>query len=260
MEWFETVQINIALFLLIFARISGIFSTAPLFGAKNVPVMVKSGLAILMAILVLPLVGKETVSIPGSFFLYSLIAIGEFLIGLIYGYLASLIFSAIQMTGFLLDTQIGFGIVNILDPQFQQQIPLVGNFKYIIAMLVFLAINGHHMLLTGIVNSYQVVEIGTGVFRPEMASFMTNIVVSSFIIAVKLSLPVLIALLLTDLGLGILARTMPQMNIFVVGIPGKIFVGIFMLYICLPFYVAFLEVLFHGLYKDLLLLLQQFKA
>ncbi|HMM21575.1 MAG TPA: flagellar biosynthetic protein FliR [Selenomonadales bacterium] len=246
-------------FLLIFARISGIFSTLPFLGNRNIPVYVKAGLSLFLSYVVFPLIFSPEITIPDRLFPYVLLVAGEFFLGLIFGFVSSLFMQAIQMAGHLLDMQIGFGIVNIFDPQLGQQVPLLGNFKYILALLVFLATNGHHVLLSALFASFRIVPL-TGVVIPASLSvFITDLVVATFIIAVKLTLPVLVSLLLADVAMGILARTMPQMNIFVVGVPAKILIGVFTLAVALPFYIAFLEVGFNEMYKDVYRLLDNFR-
>ncbi|HWR43152.1 flagellar biosynthetic protein FliR [Sporomusa sp.] len=258
MDLFTLLQNQLGFFLLIFARISGIFSSAPIFGARNVPLTVKAGLSLIISYILLPLLIRPDFISPDALLPYVVLVIGEFLLGLILGFACSFIFYGIQMAGSLLDTQIGFGIVNVLDPQFGQQVPLVGNFKYILALLVFLASNGHHLFLSAVFHSFKLIPVTLGVFRPDMANIAVDMVTGIFIIALKISLPVLVSLLLTDVALGILARTMPQMNIFVVGVPGKIIVGIFVLSLALPFYIGFLEVVFNGTFHEIYRLLGTF--
>lgn len=257
MDLFQLMQNQTGFFLLVFTRITGIFSMAPIFGSRNVSVIVKAGLALALTFILFPLVFDEKTPIPDSFLGYFFIVVGEFLIGLIIGFAASLVFSAIQMAGQLLDMQIGFGIVNVLDPQSGQQLPLVGNFKYILALLVFLATNSHHMLLAALFSSFKLIPVSGFIYQVELTEVMIDMVGGMFVIAMKICFPVLLSLLLTDVALGILARTMPQMNIFVVGVPGKIIVGLFVLSIALPFYIMFLEVAFSGMYKDIYSLLSR---
>lgn len=244
-----------ALFLLVFARISGIFTAMPFLGSHNIPVYAKAGLSLLIAYIVFPLVLASRVAIPTGFLPYMALVASEFLLGLIFGFVSSLIMQAIQMAGHVLDMQIGFGIVNVFDPQFGQQIPLLGNFKYILALMLFLSINGHHVLLAAIAGSFKSVPVGGVVFPPALAAFILDLVSGAFALAFKLTVPVLLALLLTDVAMGILARTMPQMNIFVIGVPCKIIVGIFTLTMAIPFFVAFVEVGFNGMYRDVYRLL-----
>ncbi|CQR71500.1 Flagellar biosynthetic protein FliR [Sporomusa ovata DSM 2662] len=258
MDLFTLLQNQLGFFLLIFARLSGIFSSAPIFGAKNVPLIVKAGLSLLISYILLPLLIQSNLIIPDAILTYVAVVVGEFLIGLIMGFACSFIFYGIQMAGTLLDTQIGFGMVNVIDPQFGQQVPLVGNFKYILAILVFLTSNSHHLFISAIVYSFTSIPVTRGLFRPELANIVVDMVGDIFIIAIKISLPVVVAVLLTDVALGILARTMPQMNIFVVGMPGKIIVGIFVLSLALPFYIGFLEVVFSEGFHNMYRLLESF--
>ncbi|WP_425060871.1 flagellar biosynthetic protein FliR [Sporomusa carbonis] len=237
---------------------SGLFSSAPVFGARNIPVMVKAGLSLILSYILLPLLVRPNIIVPDALLPYVALVAGEFLIGLILGFACSFVFYGIQMAGSLLDTQIGFGIVNVMDPQFGQQVPLVGNFKYILALVVFLATNSHHIFLSAVFYSFKLVPVTKGVFSPNMSNIVVDMVAGIFIVAFKISLPVLVSLVLTDVALGILARTMPQMNIFVVGVPGKIIVGIFVLSLALPFYIGFLEVIFSGAFHDIYRLLDGF--
>lgn len=194
---------------------------------------------------------QSNITVPEHVILYAIMLTSELIVGWIIGFVSSLVFSGVQMAGQLLDTQVGFGIVNILDPQSGQQVPLIGNFKYILALLVFLITNSHHLLLTALFNSFKIIPISGVVFNKAITELIINMVWGIFTIAIKISLPVLVAIILTDVALGILARTMPQMNIFVVGVPGKIIVGIFVLSLALPFYILFLEVAFNGMYNDI---------
>lgn len=242
-------------FLLIFARVSGIFSVTPFLGSNNIPVYAKAGLSLLLSYILFPVVYSAGAVIPDTVLAYAALAAGEFLLGLIFGFVSSLIMQAVQMAGHILDMQIGFGIVNVFDPQFGQQVPLLGNFKYILALMVFLATNGHHVVLSALVASFKLVPV-TGVVIPaSLAGFILDLVSGAFAIAFKITVPVLASLILADVAFGILARTMPQMNIFVVGIPAKLIIGIFALTMALPFYIAMMEVGFNGMYQDLYRLL-----
>lgn len=236
--------------LLVFARVTGTLTTAPFFGSKVIPVYVRVGLAVLFSLLVLPFSAWN----PGLA-LNSLLALGwlvllELLYGLAAGYVAALFLQAVQMAGQLIDMQIGFGMINVFDPQQGQQVPLVGNFKFLIALVVFLAMQGHHILIQAMVENFRAVPLGVSLHLDQAASFVVDAVANMFILALRIALPVMGTVLMTDVALGILARIMPQMNVFVVGITGKLIVGLVMLYLILPFYVSFLEVGFEGIYRD----------
>jgi len=258
-DFFTLLQSREGFFLLIFVRISGIFMMMPIFSSHNISGRVKAGFALIVTYILFPIVFNNTVVIPEHFLPFLFLVVGELIVGLILGFVSSLIFSAIQMAGQLLDMQIGFGIINMIDPLSGQQAPLIGNFKYILALLVFLATNGHHVLLAALFASFKIIPVTGIVVNVAITKFIVDLVGGLFILALKISLPVIVALLLTDVALGILARTMPQMNIFVVGVPGKIIIGIFVLSIALPFYIFFLEMAFDGMYKNIFSLLSFFQ-
>lgn len=258
MDLFALLQNQVGFFLLIFVRITGIFIMAPIFGSKNVNKFIKVGLALIITYILFPLAFNSTTAIPEHLLPYLFIVLGELIVGLIIGFVSSMVFSAIQMSGQLLDTQIGFGVINIIDPQSGGQVPLIGNFKHILALLIFLSTNGHHVLLSALFSSFKLIPVTGVVVHTTLTEFIVNVVSGTFVIALKISMPILITIIITDIALGILARTMPQMNIFVVGVPMKILVGLFVLSLALPFYIIFLEMAFNGMYKDIFRILSLF--
>lgn len=257
MDIFSMMQQQLGVFLLILLRVSGICMAAPIFGSRNIPQYAKIGFSLALTYIIFPMVYHADIVIPEQVLPYLFLVAKEFLVGLLLGIAGFMVFYAVQMSGQVLDTQIGFGMVNIMDPMSGHQVPLVGNFKYILAVLIFLAINGHHVLLAALFESFTIVPVAHVSPSLMLTGIFLNMVSKIFIIAFKLTLPVLVALLLTDLSLGILARTMPQMNIFVVGVPGKIGIGIFVLSLALPFYIYFLEVAFNEMYSDIYYILHK---
>lgn len=246
----DIVMGHVSLFLVILTRISGMLLASPIFGSRNIPKVTKIGFSLLLSLIVLPLLASSTINIPQTLGSYAFLIIGELLFGLTIGFAISLIFYAVQMTGNLLDMKIGFGVVNVIDPQAGHQVPLIGNFKYILALLLFLLFDGHHILLTAVVNSFKVVPITQMEFKPAIAAMIVDMVSAIFAFGFQITVPVIAAIIITDMSLGILARTMPQMNVFVVGIPGKIIIGILLLTVTLPFFKNFLEVGLHGTFRD----------
>lgn len=259
MDLYNAMQNYIGLFLLIFVRISGMVVLAPVIGSRNIPPNVKAGFSLTMTLIALPLLAGTNVVIPDQLLSYLFLVGSELICGMTIGFVSSLIFAAVQMTGSLLDTQIGFGMVNVFDPQAGQQVPLVGNFQYILGLLLFLSLDGHHVLLTALFDSFKIVPLSTVTFHASLTEYIVTLVCGIFVVAFKITLPVLIALIIAEVALGILARTMPQMNIFVVGVPAKIIVGIFVLSAVVPYFIRFLEVGFHAMYQDVYRLLEIFR-
>ena len=158
--------------------------------------------------------------------------------------------------GQIIDTQIGFGIVNVMDPRNEIQVPMVGNFLFILALLLFFMANGHHMLIKFLYESYGLLPVGQINIEYNMVFTILEIFIGTFIIAVKLAVPILAALLLTEAALGILARTVPQMNIFVVGMPLRIIIGMLTLYFIMPLFAAIMEYIFDDMYSNITVILR----
>lgn len=260
MELIGLISEKLGLFLIIFARVSGIFSLSPFFGSKNIPAYIKIGLALFIALILLPVIITKppAIAVPQELFPYIGLIITEFIIGLIMGFASYLVFAAVQMAGGLIDAQIGFSIVSVLDPQSGMQLPLLGTFKYMLAMLLFLGINGHHVVLAALSESFQRVPIGSSISHESVVAQVTDMFAASFAFAFKIALPAIVTLFLLDVAFGIMARTVPQMNVFMVGMPAKIIVGLFMLAIALPVYIVIVQIGFTGMYSDLYLLLDTF--
>ena len=237
-------------FLLVFARVTGTLTSAPVFGSKVIPVYTRVGLSILLSLFMLPLASLAQDRQPSSLLFLAWLLVVELTYGLAAGFVAAFFLQAVQMAGQLIDMQIGFGMINVFDPQFGQQVPLVGNFNFLMSLVVFLALQGHHVLITALADNFRAVPLGVHLQIANSTEFVVSTVANMFVLALRIALPILGTVLMTDVALGILARIMPQMNVFVVGITGKLVVGIFMLFLILPFYVSFLEVGFAGIYRD----------
>ncbi len=254
MELIQFFEQNFAVFILISTRISGIFLTAPIFSSRNIPARVKIFFSMAIALIVTPvLLQKQAITVPDTLFPYIFSVICELLVGLTIGLVMEIFFAIIQVAGQMLDTQIGFGIVNVVDPQSGTQIPLLGNFVQVVFIIVFLATDMHHLFIMALIDSFQMVPVNQVVIEGSLALFILKLVADMFLMAVKIAMPVVMTTLLVDIAMGMLARTMPQMNVFVVGIPLKLAVGIFMLSVVLPTYILILKAacreLFINIYK-----------
>ncbi|WP_182188475.1 flagellar biosynthetic protein FliR [Pectinatus frisingensis] len=252
MDLFDLLQNNIGVYLLVLTRISGIFLISPFFGSMNIPVKIRAGTAFFISLVVFPIVDLQQLpAVPGQLGQYVMLVVSELLIGWLIGFVGYVLFSAINVSGQLIDMQIGFATVNLMDPTSGQQVPLIGSFLYNLCILIFLATNGHYIVLSALTESFAVIPPMTAHFSGNIAMFIVDMVGNVFTTGLKIALPVLFAILLTNVGLGVLARTMPQMNIFVVGIPAQIVVGVFVIGMMLPFYAVFLGVIFNELYSSI---------
>lgn len=242
-------------FMLVFIRIGAFFVVAPVLSFRGVPAQFKIGLTFFIALLTFTVVGmqNELVQVDGA---YLISILRETLIGLLLGFIAYLFFTVVQVAGSFVDLQMGFGIVNVIDPITGAQSPILGNFKFIIAILLFLTLNGHHYFITAMMESYQWVPINNDFFLRIYDGSVSNFVLESFttmfVLAFKMAAPLIAALFLTDVALGMLARTAPQFNVFVIGIPIKIVIGFAVFFLMISGFF----VLFYELFKTLLEALQ----
>lgn len=220
-------------FMLVLPRIGGIVAVAPVFSGRY-PAAVKAGLSAAIAFALAPVIACE---FPGGVGLIVTV-IAELLVGLAIGYAAVATFSAVQVAGQVLDMEMGFGIVNVIDPQYGTQVPLIGNFLQILTLVLFLAMDGHHMILSALAASYRAVPIGMVVIRPELTGMMVELFCTMFATAIKLALPVAGAMFCTNVALGLVAKSVPQMNVFVIGLPVKILGGVAILSLAMPLYVS----------------------
>ena len=252
MDLYELLQGHVAAFLLTLTRISGIFLISPFFGSMNIPIFFRVGIALAMTVVLFPVVdGLGAPAAPASIVMFGAAVLGELFIGWLIGFVAYISFAAITMAGKVMDMQVGFAVVNVVDPTSGQQIPLIGSFLYNLAVIILLVTNGHHMLIAALVESFRAVPLAGLEANISLALIIANFTGTIFLTGMKIAMPITFAILLTNVGLGILSRTMPQMNIFVVGIPMQLMIGLFVLSMIMPFYVLFLDVLFNEMYGNI---------
>lgn len=246
------ILVNFQLFILILFRITGLFVISPIFGRNNLPVIAKIGMAVTISLVILPLkINTVYLDIEN---LRTLVfwSMSEFVIGIIIGLIAFIYFSLIYLAGMIIDIQMGFGMVNIMAPQTNAQMPLMGGLYNIIITLIFLAMNGHHQIIKSLVYSYEILPIGFNISVTEnLMNYLIKIFMDIFGLALQLSAPILISIFLANVILGVLARTMPQMNIFIVGLPLKIALGIIMITLSLRYFVPYSETLFKTMFQSI---------
>lgn len=232
-------------FLLMLVRITSFFLVAPLFSMRGVPTPFKVGLAFFITLLAFSgSVTEEPIIIDGF---YLFLIIKELFIGIALGFTAAIVVYTVQVAGAFIDFQMGFALANVMDPQTGTQVPIIGHFKYMLALLFLLVVDGHHLMLDGVMKSFQLVPvelISFSIENEDIAQYMTSLFLHMFMSAMQMALPVVGALFLVDVALGILAKTVPQLNIFAVGFPLKILAGFMMLILVMPVFFYVLQILF----------------
>ncbi|HLS07649.1 flagellar biosynthetic protein FliR [Lentibacillus sp.] len=247
----------IPVFLLIFVRVAAFFVTLPLFSYTTIPTPFKIGFTFFLALIVYYTVDASAVPIDDT---YIFLLVKEAIVGLLIGLLAYIILSAVQIAGGFIDFQMGFAIANVIDPQTGAQSPLIGQYFYIVALLFLLSVNGHHLLIDGIYYSYHLIPMET--FIPFADGSIIEFVIQTFnqmfLIAFQMSIPIVGCLFLVDVALGIIARTVPQLNVFVVGLPLKIFISFAAILVFLSLYVVLVDKLFETMFAAMRDLMQLF--
>jgi flagellar biosynthesis protein FliR len=242
-------------FLLVFLRTLGVLATAPIFGHRAVISQAKAGFAFALALVLFPST-PVTLAVTTDLAPYVFGAVKEITMGIMFGFVSRLVFVAVQFAGEVIGIDIGFGVVNVIDPLSAEQISIIGTFKNLIAMVTFLMIDGHHILLHALAESFAMVPLGGVQLTELLAAGLVDMTSRVFVMAMKLAAPVVVALFLTSIALGIMARTMPQMNVFIVGFPLKIFVGMGMMSMTLPMFQTILVKMFYELGPNLSILLE----
>ncbi len=215
-------------FLLVFVRMAALYGFLPIFGGSS-PKSAKAGLALMTAFVIFPAVDISRIDIEMDVMTLALLVASESLIGMLTAYLVTLMFSAVQMAGYIMGFQIGFGIVNVVDPTSGQQVSILAQFLNIMMMLLFMTFNIHHFMLLGFAEGFRLVPPGTFSPNVAMGKMLIDALGAMLVTAAQLSAPITVGLILKQLAMGILARTVPQMNIFVLGFPITIALGLFTL-------------------------------
>lgn len=242
----------LATFLWPLSRILALVATAPILGNPSIPVRVKLGLAIMITILVAPTVEHSLPQIDPSSGMGLIVLLKQVLIGIAIGFVMRIVFVAVEMAGELIGLQMGLGFAIFFDPQNSGQIDIVGRFLGVIASLAFLAIDGHLMTIALISQSFDTLPVSTDGLTQATFSNLAHWGQEVFRAGLQLSLPVLTALLITNLALGILTRAAPQLNIFAVGFPITLSIGLLVLALSMPFYAPIFE---HLVYEGLNLMM-----
>ena len=218
-------------FLLILVRVFSMLAVFPIFSAPQIPHHVRFGLGVLISYILFRVV--PPIAPLGNFFDLTAAAVAQIVLGIIIGFIASLVFVSIQFAGELIDLQIGFAVANVINPATQQNITIIGEFELAIATLIFLVTNSHHLLLQGIAGSFTLVPLPFIHLDPSVMGNAVSFLSLALVNVFKIAAPPAAALFITNVALAFMARVAPQMNVFVVGFPLQIGVGLTVLGISL---------------------------
>ena len=251
MSFLDTLFSQIDLFILILLRISGYVLVSPLWGRQEVQRIFKVCFCIYFAYIMI-LTGKAELVTPtigiGQFFL---VCILETFKGVLVGYISSIFFSIFLIAGQIIDMHIGFQMGGILDKNYGIKVSQTAKLLNIASMIVFLRLNGHLQLIKIMENSYSLNQIGSGISFESLYNIVVSAFSFSVVIALKIALPVILIVLFVNVILGTLVKFVPQLNIFAVGIPLKIVVGLFSIIFLVEPFIKYLDFIFNHLFDVL---------
>ncbi|HUR84457.1 MAG TPA: flagellar biosynthetic protein FliR [Solirubrobacteraceae bacterium] len=227
-------QNQVAGVLLVLGRIGPLFLLAPLFSSKLIPARAKSVCAVALAIGIAPIAlgGSE---VPVQIGAFVELMLKEMLVGLAYAFALGALFAAVATAGSFLDTLIGFSYGALVDPVTGTQSAVLTQAYILVGIMVLIAIGGDGLIIKGLARSYDLVPLLESPSLPALVGGAQHAFVSVFLSALELAAPVVLAIVITDAAFGIVSRVVPQLNVFAVGFPAKVAVGLLMIGVSLPF-------------------------
>lgn len=224
-------------FLVILGRISGLFSSAPLLSDPRVPPMVRAGFAFILSLVFYPVIAAPNVPANPNALEVALLLGKEFAVGLVIGFTARLLLVGISMAGEVIGFQMGLGIANVFDPTSDTQVPLIGQIQMTFALLLFVLADGHLLLVRSLAASYRFIKPGAlNVTQPLFEHFMM-LAGKVFLVSLQIGAPLIVAMMAANFAIGLMARSVPQINVFIVGFPFTIGLGLLLLALGFPFFV-----------------------
>lgn len=237
--------------ILIVVRLGGVVVTAPFFSRKEIPTMAKIALVFAIAILIMPGVPIPDFDSAN----YWLLVVSEAIYGLALGWGASVLFSAFQGAGHLMDQQAGLGMATWFDPSMGQT-SVLSRFMAFLGLMVFLAMDGHYILILAGMSSFEMVPAGVGIIGAGVVQVLIHAFVASFLFILRFGAPVMAVVFITDILLGLLGKTVPQLNVLMLGLPVKTMVSILVLLSMMPAYLSLTEPLLKEMMHVLAALLE----
>ncbi len=223
-------------FLFVFFRVAALILFTPILGSSQIPARLKIGFILFISIALFPTLHHVAMPQPRGLFELAVFIFSDIAVGLAIAFAIRLIFTSVQVAGTVVDFQMGFGVVNVIDPQTQSQVSITAQFQNILTVLLFLATDAHHAVIGAMAESFVRINPQTLDFSSLTPGFILEIFSRMFVVAVKIAAPIMAILFFLSVGLGLVARTVPQMNVFIVGFPLQIGVGLLMIGLALPFF------------------------
>lgn len=220
-------QNNSIIFFLLFSRVSGVITFFPFYAHTSISVMVKIALVFYLSILFFPAVSLS--SVPVNISDIALMVLGEFMLGFIAGLVLNMIFGALGLAGMQIAMVMGFSMASVMDPTTGSNTPIISQILTLMAIMMMLAFDGHHLILLFLNETIGSIELGGFYPQPFIWEYLSDAVTNMFVMGFIIAFPIIALSILSDVIFGMLMKTMPQFNLLVVGFPIKIFLSIMVL-------------------------------
>jgi len=218
MDWLAQINVEkFLLFTLVLTRLSGLVMTAPIYGTSEVPARVRALLAVALAALITPTQWDVAVQHPGNTLNYLVLLGSELVIGLSLGLGIVILFSGIQLAGQMIGRMGGLLLADVVDPSSGTSIPIFSQLMFMVTLAVFVTMGGHRIVMAGLLDTFRTIPPGSGAVPTSIAETFVLLLAQSFVLAIRAAAPVVTSLLLSTLVMGLISRTMPQLNILAVG-------------------------------------------
>jgi len=213
-------------FLLVLFRVSGIFVITPVLGGSEVPWRIRVLASVALSFAIYPMLRPTAVAMPTDWPHLVVGMAGELAVGMICGFVVNIVFVAAQMGGALLSRHMGTALAQVMNPLFESSVPVLGQFYYMFALVVFVGVNGHHILIAGLVRTFDRIPLMGAGFHAGMVTTISGLMGDMFMLMIRLAAPTFVALFLVTVALGIIARTVPQIHVLIIGFPLKVCLGL----------------------------------
>jgi flagellar biosynthesis protein FliR/FlhB len=233
--------------ILITIRMFCFFVVVPVFFPNGTPNTVKIGLTLVMAYVLVPGIDYSGIHTINNNIPFVINCMNEAVAGLTLGFITNLCFMAVRVAGNLMDFQIGFSMMTMFDPSSGSNTTLMEHLLYWFSIVVFFIVDGHHMLIKALMESFSVIKLGNFFLSQGSINVIIRVFIEYFGIALKIAIPIVLIIFITDLTLGLIARTVPQLNIMILGLPIKILLGLATFCFALPIFLKVIENSFYGI-------------
>ncbi len=244
-------------FAIVLLRISGIMVFAPFFSNQSLPVQVRAAFVLVTAFVLAPSLPLKKMPVELGLGTIAAVLTNEILLGLLLGFAALCVFAGLQFAGQIISFQLGFSLINVIDPQSNVEAPVFSFLQNYIGLLLFLLVNGHHWFLMAVNESFSILPVGGIQIQAPLAEYVVRLSAQILVIGLRIAGPVIAVSVITDMIIGVIGRTAPQINILIVGMPLKLLVGFGCLSFSFYFLPRYLEAVYSTLFRTLFLLVRE---